>query len=129
MKEFIYQFEKLEVWQLAMELTKDTYKIVSKFPSDEKYNLNSQLKRAAISIGSNIAEGSGRSSKMDRAHFINISFSSALECMSLMVTAHELGFVDEETRELYRLSINQLTNKLNTYYKYQLKKGENLKNR
>ena len=84
MKEFIYQFEKLEVWQIALRVTKYTYKIVSTFPSEEKYNLTSQLKRAATSIGSNIAEGSGRSSKMDRAHFMNISFSSALECMSLL---------------------------------------------
>ena len=66
---FIYSFEKLEVWQLAKEFVKEIYKITNNFHKNEKYGLVSQLNRASISITSNLAEGTSRTSKKDQAPF------------------------------------------------------------
>jgi len=75
-----YQFssEKLEVWQLARILTTDIYRHTAKFPQEEKYLLISQLRRAAISIASNLAEGSTRAKAKNKAHFTTIAFSSLM---------------------------------------------------
>jgi four helix bundle protein len=68
-KMFVYSFEKLEVWQDSKELLKEIYNLCSDYPGDEKYGLVSQMKRASLSIVSNIAEGSSRRSYKDQAHF------------------------------------------------------------
>ncbi len=65
----IYSFENLEVWQTSRELVKDIYQVTSTFPQDEKFGLTSQLRRASISVSSNIAEGSTRWSKKDQSRF------------------------------------------------------------
>ncbi|MBP5560523.1 MAG: four helix bundle protein [Muribaculaceae bacterium] len=69
-----YQFEGLVAWQRAMELVKSVYPLIAKFPSFEQYGLSSQLRRAVISIPSNIAEGSGRMSYKEKIHFLEIAF-------------------------------------------------------
>jgi len=127
MKSYIYPFEKLEVWKISQDLVKETYEIVSDFPTTEKYNINSQIKRAVISISSNLAEGAGRASKADRAHFTNIAYTSALECMSLILVSERLGFINCEACKAYREKINLLTNKINSYYKYQISNGNHLR--
>jgi len=66
-----FSFEKLEVWQDAKELTHQIYKVTKNYPDDEKFGLVSQLRRAMISVTSNIAEGSSRMSPKDQAHFYN----------------------------------------------------------
>ncbi|MEO8236157.1 MAG: four helix bundle protein [Flavobacterium sp.] len=79
---FIYSFEKLEVWVESKNFSKSIYLITSKFPDNEKYGLISQLRRASISICSNIAEGSARNSFKDKAHFTTMAFSSAVEVLN-----------------------------------------------
>lgn len=76
---YTYSFEKLEVWNESKEFTKSIYTITSIFPDQEKFGLISQLRRAAVSICSNIAEGSARSTYKDKAHFTTMAFSSAIE--------------------------------------------------
>ena len=74
----IYSFEKLEVWKLARDLCVYIYKLTNTFPPEEKFGLISQMRRANISIASNIAEGSSRMGKKDQSHFYTISFSSTI---------------------------------------------------
>lgn len=78
---YTYSFEKLEVWIEAKELTKIVYSITSQFPETEKFGLTSQLRRASISICSNLAEGSTRTTARDQAHFSSISFGSSIEVL------------------------------------------------
>ncbi len=86
-------FTKLRVWQEAHKLTLQIYKITKKFPSDELYGLTSQLRRAASSIGSNLAEGSGRNSDKELARFVSIAQGSAFEARYQMILAKDLGYI------------------------------------
>ncbi|EOG6905277.1 four helix bundle protein [Flavobacterium psychrophilum] len=79
---FTYSFEKLEVWVESKNFSKSIYLVTSKFPDNEKYGLISQLRRASISICSNIAEGSARNSFKDKAHFTTMAFSSAVKVLN-----------------------------------------------
>ncbi len=78
----IYSFEKLEVWVASKSFTKEIYIVTSGFPESEKFGLISQIRRASISICSNLAEGSARASFKDKAHFTNMAFSSAIEVLN-----------------------------------------------
>src|SRR5688572_13389103 len=80
----VFRFERLEVWQDARRLSRTLYNLARSLPRAEEFALGSQLRRAAISIGANIAEGSGRNSDADFAHFLEISYGSAMECASLV---------------------------------------------
>lgn len=77
----VYSFEKLEAWQLARRLAIWVYKTTAKFPEEEKFGLISQMRRAAIAIASNIAEGTSGISAKDQSHFSAISYSSAIELL------------------------------------------------
>lgn len=77
-----YSFEKLQVWQLAKSFTVSIYKMTEKFPEIEKFGLTGQLRRASVSICSNIAEGNSRISKKERAYFFQIAFSSTMEVLN-----------------------------------------------
>lgn len=107
----IFSFEKLEVWQDAKYLTVLVYSITKDFPSEEKYGLVSQLRRAVISVSSNIAEGSSRTSAKDQAHFYQIAFSSLMEVLSQIIISFELGYIKEQ--DSFRVEISKIANKLN----------------
>jgi len=79
---FEYSFEKLEVWKESIELVKSIYEITKRFPVSEKYGLTNQLRRASVSVSSNLAEGTSRKSKKDQAHYTTMSFGSALEVLN-----------------------------------------------
>ncbi len=79
---YIYSFEKLDVWKDAKELTKQIYSITKAFPSEEKFGLTSKLRRAFVSIASNIAKGSSRKSGKDQAHFSVIAYSSTVAVLN-----------------------------------------------
>ncbi len=88
---FEYSFERLEVWKESIELVKMIYDVTKSFPVSEKYGLTSQLRRATVSISSNLAEGSSRMSNKDKAHFTTLSFSSAMEVLNQIIIARELS--------------------------------------
>lgn len=111
----IFSFEKLGVWQDAKGLTLLVYKATKDFPDEEKYALVSQLRRAVISVSSNIAEGSSRMSPKDQARFYHIAFSSLMEVLSQIIISVELGYIHEE--ESFRLEISKIANKLNALSK------------
>ncbi len=87
---FILNFKQLFVWQRAMELTKSVYQITKELPPEEKHVLSSQLRRASISIPSNIAEGHRRKTKKDFIQFLRIADGSAAEIETQLLMLHEL---------------------------------------
>lgn len=95
MVETKFSFEKLAVWQEARELVVECYSLVSKFPKEEKYALGDQIRRAVVSIASNIAEGSGRVSLKEKMHFIEIAYGSLMEVYCQLQIASDLKFINE----------------------------------
>ena len=118
----IYSFEKLEVWKESTELVKLIYRITDDFPSEEKFGLISQLRRASVSISSNLAEGTSRKTYKDKAHFTTIAFSSTMEVLNQLIISKELNFISENDYILARTKIEKITNMLNALRKYQLNK-------
>lgn len=95
-------FRKLIVWQKAMKLVRQVYQLSKQFPVDERYALTDQLRRAAVSIPSNIAEGCGRASNKDYAHFLAIARGSLYEMLTQIQVAQDLGYIEiyEELNKL-----------------------------
>ncbi len=91
-----YSFEKLEVWKEARELVVWIYAITKEYPAEEKFGLVIQLRRAAVSVVSNLAEGSSRKSAKDQAHFSQIAYSSLLEILTQLIVSGDLHFIPEE---------------------------------
>jgi len=99
----MFRFEKLDVWQKAVDFADGIYAMTRDFPAEERFGLTSQMRRAAVSISSNIAEGSGRASNKDFAHFVEISYSSVMEVISQAQIAFRQNFLKENDRAtLYR---------------------------
>lgn len=115
-----YSFEKLEVWIEAKDFAKQIYLVTGAFPETEKYGLTSQLRRAAVSVCSNLAEGSARQSYKDKAHFTTMAFGSALEILNQLIISVELGFLSSADYNRLRLCIESVTNKLNGLKKFQI---------
>lgn len=90
-----FLFKKLIVWQKAMKLSKEVYGLARQFPSEERYALADQLRRAVASVPSNIAEGNGRSSNKDYAHFLAIARGSLYETITQLELAKEIGYITD----------------------------------
>jgi carbamoyl-phosphate synthase large subunit len=88
-------FRDLDVWQIAMQLAKQTYLLTASFPREERYGLASQLQRSAVSIPSNIAEGNARHSTRDYARFVSIAQGSCAELQTQLLLARELEVGDQ----------------------------------
>ena len=114
---YLYSFEKLEVWQLSRKLVGIIYKITDKFPADEKFGLINQLRRATVSIASNIAEGSSRNSLKDQIRFIEIAYGSLMEVYTQLCIAVDLSYSSKEDIQEVNLLIKELSNKLNALSK------------
>ncbi len=89
----------LKVWIKGIELVKSIYEITNLFPSNEQFGLTSQMRRAAVSIPSNIAEGCGRNSDKELIHFLYISLGSATELETQIIISKDLGFLENEKSE------------------------------
>ena len=126
---FTYQFEKLQVYQLSRVFRVEIKKMTLGFPSDEKFELTSQIRRSSSSIATNLAEGSGRSSYNDQVHFTNISFSSALETIDHLIYAFDMGYISDDVYVSFRKKLDEIINKLNALYKFQINKTEGLKSK
>lgn len=106
MDESLFGYRKLVVYQHSRRYVKTLYLLMKKFPSEEKYALCNQIRRAAVSITSNIAEGMGRVSEKDKLHFIEFAFGSLYETMSQIEIAFDLEYI---TQEEYNDVENQVT--------------------
>jgi four helix bundle protein len=91
-------FKKLKIWQTGFQIAFKSFKLVDTFPKEEKYGLARQITRAAVSIASNIAEGSSRTSQKDYLRFIEISLGSLFELETQILIAQGLNFGDNELR-------------------------------
>jgi four helix bundle protein len=121
-----YSFEKLEVWKKAKDLATKLYAVTSSFPQEEKFGIVSQIRRAAVSVASNIAEGSSRTSTKDQAHFSQIAFGSLMEVLCQITIANELEFLSNEDMANFRQSIDEVARMLNSLRKSQINKVEKM---
>ncbi len=103
-----FAFEKLEVWQKARAFNKTIYQTTSQFPYYEQGILVDQLRRAANSIPSNIAEGSGRLSPKQFIHFLSISYGSLMEVFNHLILAHDLGYISEKELVEIRIKTSEI---------------------
>ena len=112
-----FQYRKLIVWQKAMLLAKAVYALINQFPATEKYALSDQVRRAVVSIPSDIAEGCGRASKRDYAHFLSITRGSLYETMTQLEFARSLGYIDtiKDVEELFSEISRMLTSLIKKY--------------
>ena len=97
----IFRFEKLDVWKLSQEFSVDICRLSLKFPQYEIYALGNQMRRAAMSVPSNIAEGTSRFSTREQIHFIEIAYSSLMEVITQLFAARDLNYIEAtDTTEL-----------------------------
>ncbi|MGJ8684834.1 MAG: four helix bundle protein [Nonlabens sp.] len=93
----MHQFEKLKIWQKAMDLVVDVYKATEEYPNEEKYGLTSQMRRSAVSIPSNIAEGSGRNSNQQFNYFLGVASGSTSELITQTFLSERLDLINAST--------------------------------
>jgi four helix bundle protein len=100
-------FKNLKIWQKGFNIAVNTYKLTAMFPKEEKYAISSQMNRSAVSIPSNIAEGSSRSSIKDYSRFLEIALGSSFELETQLLIAEEVGFGNKETRDFLFKEIDE----------------------
>jgi four helix bundle protein len=110
--EEIFAYEQLEVYKLARYYVKEVYVLSAKFPLKEDFALTSQIRRAAVSITSNIAEGTSRFSLKDKSHFIEIAYGSLMETYSQLQIATDLQYIEENELKMIVPTIIELRNRL-----------------
>ena len=108
----MFGFEKLEVWQKSIEYADMIYAVTRTFPDDERFGLTAQLRRAAVSISSNIAEGSSRASQRDFARFVEIAYGSLMETISQLCIAERQKLVSVERAQETRLQAERIARML-----------------
>ena len=113
-----FSFERLDVWQDSRNLAKAIYIVTKRFPDDEKYCLVSQLRRSAISVSSNIVEGSYRVTNKDKSNFMNIAFGSLMELLSQVIISKDLEYINESQFIEIRSLIEKTSNKLGSLSNY-----------
>ena len=109
----VYSFEKLKVWQEAKNLVVEVYHLLDAFPSIEKYALCDQIRRAIVSVPSNIAEGSGRRSLKEQIHFLEISYGSLMETYNQLLIAIDLTYITQESVESIKPRIDDVAKMIN----------------
>jgi four helix bundle protein len=112
--DYTYSFEKLEVWQKARQLVKANYNLTRRYPEDERFGLVSQIRRCAISIASNLAEGTASKTMKDKAHFSTMAYGSSLELLNQLILSLDSLYTTS------RALIGEVTNKLNSLRNSQL---------
>ena len=120
----IYSFEKLKVWQEAKKLVVDVYHLLDSFPKFEKYALCDQIRRAIVSVPSNIAEGSGRRSLKEQIHFLEIAYGSLMETYNQLLIAIDLTYITEESVEDIKPSIDAVAKMINALHTQKMKSLE-----
>ena len=108
-----YSFESLKAWQESRQLVVSVYQLLDNFPKFEKYALCDQIRRAIVSVPSNLAEGSGRSSLKEQIHFIEISYGSLMEAYNQLIIANDLNYIDEQSLKSLKPAIDTVARLLN----------------
>ena len=110
-------FKNLKVWQKSMELVKLVYELTKSFPKEEVYGLNSQMRRAAISVASNISEGSQRTSDKEFEHFILMSRGSLAELETQRLASEMLGYGRQDLQQKISLLIEEVSRMLHSFHR------------
>lgn len=113
MEGITYSFQKLTVWQESKKLVVDVYHLLENFPNFEKYALCDQIRRAIVSVPSNIAEGSGRKSLKEQIHFLEIAYGSLMESYNQLLIAVDLTYITEESVETIKPTIDKVAKMIN----------------
>lgn len=111
----MHNYKNLHIWQEGIKLARKIYEITSKFPANEKYGIVSQMTRAAVSIPSNIAEGSGRNSDKEFANFLSIAIGSIFELHAQIVICEQIGYIDTETEKQLETQTFTLQQQISAY--------------
>jgi len=120
-----YGYEKLEVWHDSRQLVKDVYLLTKKIPESERYGLISQIQRSAVSVSSNIAEGSSRVSCKDQAHFYQTAYASLMELLCQMTLCIDINYLTENEYKTIRDKIDKVAYRLNALRKAALQNEQN----
>jgi four helix bundle protein len=107
-----HNFRKLKIWKDGKELAKETYTITKTFPKDEKFGLTSQIRRCAVSIASNIAEGTAKSTDKHFKQYLENALGSAFEWETQIIIAFEIEYVSKETFEHLENKIQHIQNQI-----------------
>ncbi len=118
--DYQFPFEKLRVWQDARGWVGSVYQLTAAFPRSEAFNLTSQLNRASVSVAANLAEGSGRVSPKDQAHFSQIAYGSLMESACLAILSADSGLIAPDQLADQRETIAGLANQINALRQSQL---------
>jgi four helix bundle protein len=110
-------FKGLKVWEKAHQLVKEIYVVTRNFPDDERFGLTSQLRRAAVSIPSNVAEGCGRESQREFARFLSISAGSSSEVEYQLLLAFDINYLEQEQYLQLNNNIIEIKRMLNSFIK------------
>lgn len=103
----MHNYKNLKVWQVAMELAEELYRVSAELPPDERFGLISQMRRSVVSIASNIAEGTGRNTDKDFARFLNLALGSAFELETQLLLSVRLGYLSQAAPEVLK-KVNQV---------------------
>lgn len=116
-------FKNLEIWQNGMSIVKKLYKLTKKWPKEEQYGLTSQVRRAAVSIPANIAEGIGRGSSSEAARFAKMSLGSLYELQTLLEIADDLEYLENDVYSELKHEISTLAKRISSFVTYQENKS------
>lgn len=108
----ISSFRELKVWQAGIDLTEQVYTLTKQFPKEEMYGLTSQIRRAVVSVPSNIAEGHGRDSTKEFLHFLSIAVGSLFEVETQLIIAQRLGYLDKSNLQPLLFKIEEISKML-----------------
>ena len=108
-----YSFENMKAWQEARKLVVEVYRLLDEFPKLEQYALCDQIRRAIVSVPSNLAEGSGRISLKEQLHFYEISYGSLMEAYNQLIIAVDLSYIDESRLEGLLPKIDEVARLIN----------------
>ncbi len=109
----MHNFKQLTVWQKTRELVKEIYRVTASFPADEKFGITNQIRRASVSIGANIAEGSGKGSLKDFNRFLDNALGSTFEVETFLILSNDLGFLKNSEYESLNSKIGEIGKMLN----------------
>lgn len=116
-----FPFEKLQVWQKSRILVAEIYQITKSFPKEETYGLTNQVRRAIVSVPSNLAEGCTRKTKNERARFTTIAYSSLMETINQMILAKDLSYINENQYQAFREKAEEISRMLNALREAQMR--------
>lgn len=122
--EYLYAFERLDVWQVSRTFVKDIYVLLRTFPDFEAYNITSQIRRAAVSVSLNIAEGSTRNSLKEQSRFTEIAYGSLLEVYCSLLLAKDMNYTREDDFRNVSDKVKELSNKLNALKNSQARRSK-----